>query len=116
MPDTKITRSGGNVFADIGLPNSGELSIKSELVMNLRRLMDLHGLTQKEVAARVGSDQPTISKVIRGRLDLVTTDRLLNWFQLLGQEICISIRDNFTRESPKERTAGCGGGSSPAYA
>lgn len=116
MSDTKITRSSGNVFADIGLPNSDELSIKSELVMNLRRLMELHGLTQKEVAKRVGSDQPTISKVIRGRLDLVTTDRLLNWHQLLGQEVRISIHDNFSRKSSKERNLGCGCGATLACA
>ncbi len=94
------TKSSGNVFADLGLENAGELSTKAQLVLNLKRLMDLHGLTQKEVAARVGADQPTISKILRGRLDLVTTDRLLTWLTRLDQEVQITVRDRFGRTGP----------------
>ena len=88
-------QGSGNVFADLGLENDGELSVKARLVLNLKRIMDLHGLTQKAVAARVGADQPTISKVLRGRLDLVTTDRLLTWLSRLDQEVQITVRDCF---------------------
>lgn len=90
-----VMKGSGNVFADLGLENAGELSVKAQLVLNLKRLMDLHGLTQKAVAARVGADQPTISKVLRGRLDLVTTDRLLTWLARLDQDVQITVRDRF---------------------
>jgi len=90
-----VTTSSGNVFADLGLANAEELSVKARLVLNLKRIMDLHGLTQKAVAARVGADQPTISKVLRGRLDLVTTDRLLTWLARLDQEVRITVLDRF---------------------
>lgn len=79
MPEEKMTPSCGNVFADLELPDAEELPLKAQLVYNLQRLMKLHRLTQREVAARVGADQPTISKVLRGHLDLVTVQDLFVW-------------------------------------
>lgn len=93
MSNERITSSSGNVFADIGFPDAEELSLKAQLVANLGRLMKLHKLTQKYVAERVGADQPTISKILRGHLNLITVDRLLQWHACLGQEVQISIRD-----------------------
>ncbi len=103
MSKTKVTTSSGNVFADIGLPNPEELSVKANLVVNLQRLMKLHKLTQTEVAGRVGVDQPTVSKILRGKLDLVSVEKLLEWHAALNQEISISIQDKFTRR-PAQKT------------
>ena len=97
MSGTRTTPSSGNVFADIGLPDAEGLSVKAQLVVNLQRLMRLHKLTQKEVAQRVGSDQPTISKLLHGQLDLVSVEKLLRWHAALGQEVDITIRDRFSR-------------------
>ena len=96
MSEDKVTWSSGNVFADLGLPDAEELSVKAKLALNLQRLMKLHKITQREVAARVGADQPTISKVLRGHLDLVTVDRLLAWLARLDQEVQITVRDRFS--------------------
>lgn len=99
--DIKITRGSGNVFADIGLPNAEELSIKSQLAINLELFMKRHKLTQKQVAEMVGSDQPTISKVLRGKLHLVTTDRLLAWHKKLDQDVRLTITDRFKKSGRK---------------
>lgn len=92
---SNATPTSGNIFADLGLAEAEELSVKAQLILSLERLMRTHKLTQKDVASRVGSDQPTISKVLRGNLDLVTTDRLLLWLKKLDQEIVISVKDGF---------------------
>lgn len=102
----KFTQSSGNVFADLGLADAKELSVKAQLVLNLKRLMKLHGLTQKEVARRTGSDQPTISKVLRGRLDQVTTDRLLMWLTRLDQEVMITVKDHLGQDPQAHSPAG----------
>ncbi len=98
MSRNDIIPSSGNVFGDLGLPNPEESSIKARLVLNLKAVMKLHNLTQKEVAKRCKTDQPTISKVLKGRLDLVTVERLLSWLACLNQDISITIRDRFSRE------------------
>jgi predicted XRE-type DNA-binding protein len=49
-------------------------------------------LTQQEAAALCGTDQPTLSKVLRGRMESVTIDRLVAWLNALGRTIEIRIR------------------------
>lgn len=88
-----IIESGGSVFEDLQLENPRELTIKADMVMDLSRLMRSKKLTQKEVAARCKTDQPTLSKVLRGRLDLVTLDRLVRWFTALGQDVEFTVRE-----------------------
>lgn len=107
---TEFIKSSGNVFADLGLPDAEELSLKAQLVINLGKLMKKHRLTQREVAKRCGTDQPTISKVLRGKLDLVTVERLIHWHSLLNQEVSIFIRDEFQHENSEQgriQVAGC---------
>jgi len=96
----EIIESSGNVFADLGLPDAEELSLKAQLVINLKKLIKKHKLTQREVAERCGTDQPTVSKVLRGQLDKVTVERLVKWLSLLNQEVSIFIKDDFRREEP----------------
>lgn len=88
-----ITKSSGNVFADLGLPNPEELTYKAELVSALRDIIQKRGLTQVRAATLCGTDQGTLSKVLRGRLDLVTTDRLIRWIQELGARVRILVED-----------------------
>lgn len=106
MNKIRTTPSSGNVFEDIGLPDAGELSIKAMLVLNLQRLMKLHKMTQKEVAKRVGGDQPTLSKLLRGQLDLVSVERLLQWHATLGQDVSITVRDHFSRTTGEKPESG----------
>ncbi len=89
----KVSRSGGNVFADIGFDerDSGELAAKSDLIALLARLIRDRGLTQEQAARLCGTDQPTLSKILRGRLESVTIDRLTRWIAALGGRVRISV-------------------------
>ena len=49
-------------------------------------------LTQKEAAQRCGTDQPTLSKVLRGRMESVTLGRLTAWLTALGRTVEIHVR------------------------
>ncbi len=88
-----VTRSSGNVFADIGFDKieADELAAKSDLIALLTRAIRLRKLTQREAAQLCGTDQPTLSKVLRGRLESVTIDRLARWIVALGGEVRISV-------------------------
>jgi len=100
MP-ASITPSSGNVFADFDLPEADDLLYKAELVVRLQRIMKKRGLTQKAVAELCATDQPTISKVLRGRVDLVGTQRLLAWLRCLGLRVSINIEEA-TPEAPAQ--------------
>lgn len=85
-----ITISSGNVFADLGRPEPEERAYKADLAMVLESIMKRRGLTQVAAAAVCGTDQGTLSKVLRGRTGLVTTDRLLRWISCLGGSVRIT--------------------------
>ncbi len=89
----KAAKSSGNVFTDIGFDrrDADELAVKSDLITLLSRAIRTSKLTQHEAAKLCGTDQPTLSKVLRGRLDSVTIDRLTRWIVALGGRVCITV-------------------------
>ena len=79
-------RSSGNVFEDIGFaPAEAELlTAKSNLISAIRETVERRRLTQKQAADPCHTGQPTLSKVLRGRMESVTIDRLTAWLTALG--------------------------------
>lgn len=94
-----IETGSGNVFADLGLPESDELFYKAQLLVRLKGLLKSRGLTQKAAAALCGTDQGTLSKVFRGRIDLVSTDRLFRWLTCLNVDVRITLTDKTGSET-----------------
>jgi len=96
MPVRKIPvqRSSGNVFRDMGFTpvEAAELSAKSSLIDAISETIDQRKLTQKEAAKLCSTDQPTLSKVLRGRMESVTIDRLAAWLTALGRTVEIRVR------------------------
>jgi predicted XRE-type DNA-binding protein len=62
------------VFADIGFTpaEAAELIAKSSLIIAIKDTIARRKLTQQEAARLCGTDQPTLSKVFRGRMESVT--------------------------------------------
>jgi predicted XRE-type DNA-binding protein len=92
----KITfeKSSGNVFADIGFrpAEAAELAAKSSLIITIKDTIEKRKLTQQEAARLCGTDQPTLSKVFRGRMESVTIDRLASWLNSLGRDVEIIVK------------------------
>ena len=81
-----VTRSSGNVFRDLDFP-AGEaehLRIRSDLMIQLQRLIESRGLKQAEAAKILRVTQPRVSDLLRGRIDLFSTDALIDMLALLG--------------------------------
>jgi predicted XRE-type DNA-binding protein len=93
MPRTnKVTRSSGNVFADIGLPNASEHELKARIVLTLSRTIDALELSQTEAARRIGISQPDLSKILHGNFSGFSLVRLLNAVTKLGSDVEIKIK------------------------
>src|SRR3954465_10649460 len=67
----------GNVFADIKVRNPEEALVKAKLVRQIAKVIDSEHLTQTEAARRLGIDQPKVSMLLRGRLNVFSTARLI---------------------------------------
>jgi predicted XRE-type DNA-binding protein len=88
----KVTPSSGNVFKDLGLPNPEELLAKAELVRRISAIVDRRRLTQTATAKLLGTTQPKISDLLRGRLDGFAMERLIRYLNALDQDVEIVVR------------------------
>jgi predicted XRE-type DNA-binding protein len=87
-------KSSGNIFADIGFApaEAADLTAKATLIIAIKASILRRRITQAEAAALCGTDQPTLSKIFRGRMESVTIDRLASWLNALGQDVEITIK------------------------
>ena len=88
----EVESGSGNVFADLGLRNSGKLKIKSGLVIEIARAIRTLGLTQQEAAKRMGITQPKVSGMLRGDFSNLSERKLMDCLNRLGYDIEIKVR------------------------
>ena len=93
MDREEITRSSGNVFADLGFEDAAERLDRADLAIAICRAMRERGLNQTEAARVIGIAQPKVSDIVRGKLDSFSMDRLVRYLDALGKEVLIAVRD-----------------------
>lgn len=96
----ELTRSSGNVFADLGLPDAEVLLAKTDLAIAIAAVLKERGLTQAAAARLMGVDQPKVSAIVRGRLDDFSLERLMLLAARLGQDIEIRLTPNPEPQRP----------------
>lgn len=80
-----------NIWLRLGLPDAEEHYLKAELVLRLDRAIRALALTQRAAARRIGTTQPELSKILRGKFSEVSLERLLRFLTALGCQIEINI-------------------------
>lgn len=80
-----------NVFLDLGFEEeeAAGLKLKSLLFILLQESIKSKGLTQAEIAKKIGTDQPKVSKIVNGRLGEFSIERIASFLQKLGNDIVI---------------------------
>jgi predicted XRE-type DNA-binding protein len=96
----EITHGSGNVFADLGFPDSGERQTKLRLTYALNAIIDAQRLTQATATARLGLNQPKVSALRNYKLEGYSVERLMMLLNALDQDIEIVIR-----KKPRARAA-----------
>lgn len=87
-----IEKSSGNVFADIGVPESEQELVKAKLALQIYRLIKSRQLNQSEAAKLLGTTQPQMSALMRLRPTSVSVGRLMEFLTILGQDIELTIK------------------------
>lgn len=85
------TASSGNVFADLGLPDPDQDMIKANLVHAIADIIRARGLSQKDAALLLGTDQAKVSALLRGKISGFSTDRLMRLLARLGHNVTIVV-------------------------
>lgn len=97
----KIQRSRGNVFRDLGFgPEEAEsLRIRSELMVQIRRLIERRKLTQTAAAKLFGVTQPRISDLVRGKIELFSIDTLVDMLARAKVKVQLRVRRSGEHEA-----------------
>jgi len=92
-----FTSSSGNVFEDLGLPESDELMAKAALAHQIASIAKHRHLTQVETARILETTQPKVSDLFAGKLAGFSMERLIRFLNALDRDVEIVV-------SPKPRS------------
>ena len=90
----KITPSNGNVFRDLGFrrEEAEHLLVRADLMIQVQKLIASRRLKQRNAAKILGVTQPRVSDLLRGRIDLFSTDALIDMLARLGATVRLTIK------------------------
>jgi predicted XRE-type DNA-binding protein len=90
----KMTRSSGNVFRDVGFaPGEAEhLLVRADLMIKVQKLIESKQLTQAALAKSLRISKPRVSDLLRGRIDLFSTDTLIDILARLGVRVRLVLK------------------------
>ena len=86
-----IEMSSGNVYADIGVPDTEEMLLKAQLASRIADMIQGKGLTQSQAAELLGIPQPKLSMMLRGQFRGISEAKMLECLARLGRDIRIVI-------------------------
>src|ERR687892_866699 len=90
----RVTPSTGNVFRDLGFSKeeSEHLLVRADLLIQVQKTITSRRLTQAEAAKVLRVTQPRVSDLLRGRIDLFSTDTLIDILARLGVGVKLVVR------------------------
>jgi predicted XRE-type DNA-binding protein len=91
---TKIVRSSGNVFKDLGFPHeeAEHLRVRSALMISLCNIIESRRMTQAQAARLLGVTQPRVSDLVRGKIGLFSIDTLVDMLAIAGFQVNVRVR------------------------
>ena len=90
----KMTPSTGNVFRDLGFrrEEAEHLLVRADLMIQVQKLIASRRLKQRQVAKVLRVSQPRVSDLLRGRIDLFSTDALIDMLTRLGARVRLTVK------------------------
>jgi predicted XRE-type DNA-binding protein len=90
----KITPSSGNVFRDLGFrrEEAEHLLVRADLMIQIQKLIAARRLKQRTAAKILGVIRPRVSDLLRGRIDLFSTDALIDMLARLGATVRLTVK------------------------
>jgi predicted XRE-type DNA-binding protein len=88
-----MVASGGSIFDDLGFPpaEAMNLRLRSQLMIELRRMIEHRGLSQAQAAKLLGVTQPRISNLMGGKINLFSLDHLVTIAARAGAVVRMSV-------------------------
>lgn len=95
----RVTASTGNVFRDVGFrrEEAEHLLVRADLLIQVQKLIGSRRLKQREAAEILRVSQPRVSDLLRGRIDLFSTDALIDMLARLGARVRLTVKPSRRR-------------------
>lgn len=96
----RVTPSTGNVFRDLGFSKeeAEHLLVRADLLIQVQKAITSRGLKQAEAAKALRVTQPRVSDLLRGRIDLFSTDALIDMLARLGVGVRLVVKPARSRK------------------
>ncbi len=93
MKKKKTTKSGGNVFVDLGFDpaEAAVLQMRANLMSDLRLYIEKQKLTQAQAATRLGIAQSRVSDLVRGKWDKFSLEMLITLEARFGRTVRVRL-------------------------
>jgi predicted XRE-type DNA-binding protein len=90
----RVTPCTGNVFRDLGFSKeeSEHLLVRADLLIQVQKAIASRGLKQADAAKVLQVTQPRVSDLLRGRIDLFSTDSLIDMLARLGVGVRLVVK------------------------
>ena len=90
----KVTPSTGNVFRDLGFQReeAEHLLIRADLMIEVQKAIAARRLKQRDAAKLLRITQPRVSDLLRGRIDLFSSDALIDLLARLGVRVRLTVK------------------------
>jgi predicted XRE-type DNA-binding protein len=94
------TASSGNVFRDLGFSReeAAHLLVRADLLIQVQQAIASRGLRQAEAAKTLRVAPPRVSDLLRGRIDLFSTDTLIDMLARLGVGVRLVVKPAKSRK------------------
>src|ERR1700733_11641609 len=90
--ETTHEASSGNIFADLGFPNSEQELVKAKLTVQIYQILKDRKLTQTDAAKLLGTTQAQVSALMRCRPVSVSIGKLMEFLTTLGQDVDVTVK------------------------
>lgn len=93
MTQDKWVVSSDNVFEDLGFEReeAAVLKIKADLMIEIEKVMKAQRLTQSRAAQILGVSRPRLNRMLHGRFEGVTIDRLVQMLERTGKHVSVKV-------------------------
>lgn len=88
------TEPDQNIFEDLGFPpdKARTLLLRSDLIIQIERIIQRRRLTQAKAARLFGVTQPRMSNLVRGKIDRFSIDMLITMLTRAGATVNILVQ------------------------
>jgi predicted XRE-type DNA-binding protein len=82
-----------NIFEELGFDKeeANNLTIRADLMLDLRKFIQSNNWTQAEAAVFFGETQPRISNLMNGDIDRFAIDKLVQMLSRAGMEVRVLV-------------------------